>query len=111
MKKKPAPPDARYVYAITRRDLPQPHATVQVAHAILAATNAFIGGTPIHHPHLVVCAVEDEAALEACFNALKDAGVPCCAWMEDDMEDALTAIATAPLYGDARRPLRRLPLL
>lgn len=110
MTKKQAPPDTSYVYAITRMDLPHPHLTVQVAHAVLAATNAF--GRPHQtHPHLIVCAVADEQALAEAFNELKDAGVPCCGWYEDDMANALTAVATAPLRHDARRPLKGFRLL
>lgn len=77
----------------------------------MAAVNAF-GFTPGKpHPNLVVCSVTSEADLDAAFNRLKEQGVPCCAWYEDDMGHALTAVATAPLFGDQRRPLRRFKLL
>ncbi len=101
--------ETQYVYAITHLDLPQPHRTVQVAHGIIAAGNAF--PFPCHHPHLVVCAVPDEDALAGLFNRLKDAGVPCCAYYEDDRAEELTCVATGPLKGNQRQPLRRLPLL
>lgn len=78
---------------------------------MLAATNTFIGGEPITHPHLVVLSVASEPSLQAAFNRLKDQGVPCCAYMEDDMANAMTAVATAPLRGEARKPLRGFPLL
>jgi hypothetical protein len=55
--------------------------------------------------------VADEKELDDFFNKLKEAGIPCCAWYEEDFCNALTAIATAPLVGDKRRPFRRLPLL
>jgi uncharacterized protein Usg len=110
MCKKSAPPDACYVYAVTRQDLPQPHLTVQVAHAAIAATNTY--GRPNEtHPHLVVCTVFDERELANTFERLKRQGVPCCAFYEDDLDGALTAVATAPLRGDARRPLQWLRLL
>lgn len=48
--------------------------------------------------------------LEA-FNELKSAGVPCCGYHEDDMRGSLTAVATAPLTGKERSPLRRFKLL
>lgn len=83
---------------------------MQVAHATLAATNTF-GNPKATHPHLIVCAVPDESTLNDLFESLKEQGCPCCSWREDDFQDALTAIATAPLFGDARKPLRRLPLL
>jgi hypothetical protein len=55
--------------------------------------------------------VADEQELSDAFNDLKDAGVPCCAYYEDDFRNALTAVATAPLRGDARKRLRRFSLL
>lgn len=83
---------------------------MQVAHAAIAASFAF--GEPNRtHPNLVVCAVADEQELAAVFNRLKEKGVRCCAWYEDDMGNALTAIGTAPLRGVERKPLKRLKLL
>jgi hypothetical protein len=78
----------------------------------MAAVNTF-GFTPDKsHPNLVVCAVADEPALVAAFNRLREQGVPCLAWYEEDMGRQMTAVATAPLCGvDARRPLRRFKLL
>ncbi len=104
-------PETSYVYVIVRQDLPRPIQAVQACHATLAATNTFIGSEPITHPHLVLCAVDDESALRAAFNRLKDQGVPCCAYMEDDLGNQMTAVATAPLKGEARRPLRGFRLL
>lgn len=102
--------ETAYVYVLTRSDLPHPHLTVQVAHAAIAATHAF-GEPDQTHPHLVVCVVPDEGSLLTAFNRLKGSGVPCCGYHEDDMGDALTAVATAPLRGSQRKPLRRLKLL
>jgi hypothetical protein len=63
------------------------------------------------HPNLVVCTLPDERQLDELFNRLKELGVPVCAWYEEDMGRRLTAIATGPLRGDQRRPLRNLKLL
>lgn len=99
-----------HVYVVTRLDLPQPHLTVQVTHAAIAATFAF--GEPHRtHPNLVVCAVANECELDALFNRLKEKGVRVCAWYEEDMDKQLTAIATAPLRGAERKPLKRLKLI
>lgn len=77
----------------------------------MAAVNTF-GFTPDKpHPNLVVCAVANEGELLAAFNRLKELGVSCCSWSEDDMQGQLTAVATAPLTGEARRPLKRFKLL
>ncbi len=94
---------------IVRRDLPQPHLTVQACHAAIAATHTF-GKHP--QPHLVLCGVDDEPSLLALFDRLKAQGVPCCSYNEPDFAgDQLTAVATAALHGDERAPLRSLPLL
>lgn len=98
------------MYIVVRQDLPHPHLSVQAAHAAIAATLTF--GEPTQsHPHLVLCRARDEQDLNALFNSLKEQGVPCCAWYEDDLDDSLTALATAPLRGPERKPLRNLPLL
>jgi hypothetical protein len=105
----PQPPDS-YVYVLIRKDIKHPHQSVQIGHAVLAATNAF--GQPYQrHPNLIVCAVDDEATLAAEFNRLKEQGVPCCAWYEEDFGNALTAVATGLLQGKARRPLAKYKLL
>jgi hypothetical protein len=99
-----------YVYVISRKDIPQPHLSVQIAHAVLAATNAY-GNPNITHPNLVVCVVDNEKTLDGIFNRLKEAGVKVCGWTEEDMGRQLTAIATGILFGDERRHFRRLKLL
>ncbi|WP_157469487.1 peptidyl-tRNA hydrolase [Gemmata sp. SH-PL17] len=107
---KAATSKAAYVYVVTRLDIPHPHFSVQIAHAAIAATFAF-GEPDSTHPNLVVCAVANEQELDALFNRLKEKGVRCCAWHEEDMGKKLTAIATAPLRGDERKPLKRLKLI
>lgn len=109
--KSSSPPGLDHLYVITRLDVPQPHRSVQIAHAAMAAVNTF-GFTPGKpHPNLVICAVATETELIEAFNRLKELGVPCCGWHEDDMHEQLTAVATAPLFGDVRRPLKRFKLL
>lgn len=103
-------PAVSYVYVIVRTDLPQPHLTVQAAHAAIAATHSFNVANRTH-PHLVVCGVANENELNGLFNRLKEQGVPCCGWYEDDMNDSLTAVATGALRGCDRKPLKRLKLL
>lgn len=93
---------------VTRLDILNPQRSVQIAHAVLAATNTF--GQPSQtHPHLIVCAVANESELEKAFEKLKASGVQVCSYREDDMNDSLTAIATAPL--ENRKPMRRFKLL
>jgi len=100
-----------HVYVLVCKDIPQPHLSVQAAHAAIAATHAF--GEPRRtHPNLVICGIDDEPTLAAEFNRLKEAGVPCCAWYDEDMGGRLTAVASAPLRGNkARRPFKGYRLL
>lgn len=114
MRDAPAKPtlDIAHVYLVARADLPAPHLSVQLAHAAIAATHAYgEDAAQVPHPNLVVCTVADEAELAGLFERLKGQGVPCCAWYEEAMRNSLTAIATGPLRGVQRKPLRKLPLL
>jgi hypothetical protein len=99
-----------YVYVISRSDIPQPHLSVQIAHATLAATNTY-GDPNRTHPNLIVCLVENEPQLAEAFERLKASGVPAVAWTEEDMGRQLTAIATGILDGEQRKPLRRFRLM
>jgi hypothetical protein len=100
----------RYVYVIVRADLPSNHLAVQAVHAGIAATFAY-GEPHKTHPHLVLCVVKDEHELTEAFERLKEVGCRCCAYHEDDMHNQMTAVATAPLYGPERKPLRKFKLL
>lgn len=80
----------------------------EVAHAAIASSYTF--NINPSHPYLVVCSVRDETELDAAFNRLKEQGVPCCAYYEPDFCGAMTAVATAPLEGKARQPLRKFRL-
>lgn len=110
-KKSPAAPaETAYVYVLSRLDLPHSVRSVQIAHAAIAAERAY-GEPKKTHPHLVVCAVANEQELADVFNRLKEQGVPCCAWYEDDLDNQLTAVATGPLRGAERNPVRYFKLL
>ena len=110
MSKVPSDPADDYVYCITRLDLPQPHLSIQVGHALIAATKAYLP-TISTHPNLIIVTVPDEPALEKAFNRLKEKGTPVAAWYEPDLGNTLTAIATGLLRGEQRQPLRHYPLL
>lgn len=63
------------------------------------------------HPHLVLCEVPDEKALAYEQARLEALGVRTVSFREPDRNNELTAIATEPLVGEARRPMRRYRLL
>jgi hypothetical protein len=82
---------------------------VQAVHAAIAATYTYGNHS---QPHVVLCGVDSEQELIDLFNDLKDRGVTCCSYAEPDFVGCqMTAIATAPLAGEQRKPLRRLKLL
>lgn len=99
-----------YTYVLVRTDLPDAQVAVQACHAAMASQRAF-GRDDAPHPHLVLCGVEGEKVLTQEFERLKALGVPCCSWNEDDLDDSLTAVATAPLEGKQRRAMKRHRLL
>lgn len=59
----------------------------------------------------MLCGVASEEELLAAFERLKEQDIPCCLWREDDMGMKATAVATGPLRGKQRRPLKGFKLL
>jgi hypothetical protein len=109
----PVPPDPGplYCYALTRADLPPVHQAVQAAHACIEAARTGLIPSHIPHPHLIVCAVADEAALRAWVERLDRRGIRHAAFREPDREGELTALCTGPVRGACRSVFRKLPLL
>lgn len=101
-----------YVYVITRRDLSLPQQAVQAAHAVIESSRHFGHFTrEQEHPHLVLCAVENERHLSQAASKLRGAGLSITEWREPDQGNALTAIASPPVSGDARKLFKRYQLL
>lgn len=76
----------------------------------MEATRQFV--TPEHtHPHLVICGVKNERALEREARKLEAQGIEFATFNEPDRGNELTAIATAPIAGEKRRAFRRHNLL
>lgn len=80
-------------------------------HSILEAYRSGLISPKIPHPHLVYCGVKNEPTLHEYADKLASAGVPFCRFYEPDRGNELTAIATAPVYGDERRFFRNLSLI
>ena len=105
-----------YVYVLVRRDLSFPQQAVQAAHAALEAARAGLiprgADEPLApHPHLVLCHVPSIDGLLRAADRLRGAGVRFRLFHEPDLGGAPTALATEPLRGEDRAPLRRFPLL
>jgi hypothetical protein len=84
---------------------------VQAAHAAVEAARAGLIPPGGPHPHLVLCHVGSIHGLLRAADRLEHAGVRFQIFHEPDRDGAPTALATAPLRGEARAPCRRFPLL
>lgn len=102
--------DTPYVYVLVRKDLSLQQQVVQSSHAVLEATRHFIN-TQIEHPHLIVLGIKDESRLLKSAQKLEDAGIRFKFFVEPDIGNEFTALATEPVFGDSRRIFRNFQLL
>ncbi len=93
---------------MVRSDLSQAQQAVQGIHAAIEMARS--GHLSPIHPHIVLCEVRDEHALKACYDRLSARGVQCVRFHEPDRDNELTAVATEPVIGDARKAFRKLKL-
>lgn len=100
------------MYIITRRDLSAGAQAAQATHAALAFSQehpTITGNWHRHSQWLVILAAADEVELRSLFFRAQEAGLPCTAFHEPDMNDEMTAIAIAP-SDLTRRLCANLPL-
>lgn len=95
-----------YMYIFVREDLSAPQQIVQAAHAVDELNKK--------HPHdhgnyMVLCGAINETHLINIAFELVSNGIQHKLYFEPDIE-AYTAIATRPLRGHERKPLRRYKL-
>jgi hypothetical protein len=83
---------------------------VQAAHAAIEAARHFLTQHD-NHPHLVLLGVADETELRRAATLISSIGIRISPFYEDDMDGQLTAVASEPVSGTARRPFRRYRLL
>lgn len=81
---------------------------MQACHAAIESTLEYHNYQ--EHPHLCLCSVDSLSQLETAINKLKAADIPFKIWREPDRNNEITAIATAPLQGDARIALKSFQL-
>jgi len=98
------------VYVLVRKDLPPAQQVVQSCHAVAEAARSFLSAEQ-EHPHIIVCQVRDEPTLRQSLDKLQTHGVRCHAFVEPDLGNELTALATEPVFDGTRRLFRRFPLL
>ena len=102
--------DQFYVYILVRKDLKSfEYLCVQSVHAAIEATKAF--KQPSRHPSVIICSVEDERALQKAIFKIEQSGVKYKAFLEPDIGNQLTAIATEPICGDGRKVFKKFKLM
>lgn len=100
---------ATHVYVAVRKDIPIAQQAVQAIHAGIAAARELIPPDQIH-PSLVLCTVPDERTLLDLRDRCAAAGVFSRVFVETDLGEQVTALATAPVNGAARKLFKDLPL-
>lgn len=98
-----------YVYVFVRQDIPLAQQLVQAGHA------AFEAGLRFHSPDLpisslIALSAPDRKALLRAAHKLRHLGIAHHIFFEPDFEMGESALATEPLFGKARDPLRGYPL-
>lgn len=96
---------------IVRRDLSQSQQAVQGMHAAIEAARQGLIKSDTKHPHLVFCSVSDEFDLVEYSTKLESKGIRYQVFLEPDIGNKLTAIATEPIYGSNRKIFRNLKLV
>ena len=97
--------DTNYMYLFTRADLSKPQQIVQTAHAAAMIGERYHGQT-----HIVLCEARNEEHLKGVSDYLDKHNIDHEVFYEPDIS-AFTAIATQPLAGEYRTPMRKFQLM
>lgn len=89
--------------------MPLAHQAVQAIHAGIVSAREFMFPELIH-PSLVLVTVPDEPALLELEDQCRLAGIRSAVFLEADMDNAPTALATEPVNGQGRKLFRKYPL-
>ncbi len=95
---------------MVREDLSLPQQAVQAIHAAIEATRTFLSPEETH-PHVVLCTVPSEQALMRAMHRLSARDIQFKHFIEPDIGNEITALATAPLSGQDRKAFSNYPLL
>lgn len=90
------------MYILVREDLSLPQKIVQSAHAAIESAKSFLGNE-LEHPHLVVLATKNEKTLYKSAQKLDQLGIRYRIFIEPDIGNEATALATEVVRGDNRR--------
>lgn len=97
--------DNSYMYMFIRQDLSKPQQIIQTAHAAAKIGEKYHGDT-----YATLCGANDEDHLKVIADYLDEHLIDYHMFYEPDIS-AYTAIATEPLTGKDRHPLRKFKLL
>ena len=93
---------------MVRKDLSIPQIAVQACHAVIDAREFYPAN--MESPNLVLLGVNDEKKLVSTLRRISELGIRCKAFVEPDIGNQLTAIATEPVSGASRRHFKQYQL-
>ena len=99
--------DTPYTYIFIRKDLSVEQQIVQASHAALEAGFRFT--QPEKTSHIVLIGIDGQEELEKISSYLIDENILHEMFFEPDY-DGYTSIATQPIFGEQRKPLKKFPL-
>lgn len=100
--------DKPYIYIFVRTDLTPSQQIVQASHAALEMGNAIKNGIIGIHMVLIDAGTQDK--LKEISSFLHKKLIHHTIFWEPDFDTGYTAIATEPLFGDQRIPMKRYKL-
>lgn len=84
---------------------------VQSAHAVLEIGRSKLISKNQVHPSLVICGLPNEFSINAFKTKLEKADINYKEFIEPDLNDSLTALATEAISGEKRKVFANLPLI
>lgn len=98
------------MYVFVRKDLSHPQQVVRACHAVSESTRFYPPPDGVI-PNLVVIGINDESRLVKTASKLDKIGIRYKTFIEPDRDDEATAIATEPIFDDARHHFKNYTLL
>lgn len=97
-----------YCYIIVAADLTPSQKSVQGIHAAIESAKA---GYLDHHENVVFCSLPDSQDLANFCSKLDQQEIAYKAFIEPDLDNKLTAVATKTVYGSERKIFKELKLV
>lgn len=105
------PKETRYIYVLVRKDLSPSQQAVQACHVAIEASRTFLDPEEIH-PHLVLLEISDKMTLsKVAIKLYLTTNIAYRVFLEEDIGNEPTALATEPIYGEDRTIFKDFKLL